>query len=260
MTTPHDERSQPSTEALTEFADGDLYARCMDCGYETGDPDAHFWPSDGDEEVLPDDFKCPDGSLHRPDTTISPTMTVGAYRAWLRSRSYAEARARLLTERGTLLSQVARLTEALRVAEPYVTGVDRHTVVHALANLSTPAPDERDATIAMLHFVLEEWHPLVHSAFHGLCPDDCSWRAALTNTESAARAYRERERAEAVESWHLQDLLPELLGIEAAYEAGQIPEWWHVKGVVGWLVDHRESARSLLNTPANSERNDGRTE
>ncbi len=43
-------------------------ARCRYCDLVTEDPDAHFWSPDGDEDTLPESYRClasPSG-LHEP--------------------------------------------------------------------------------------------------------------------------------------------------------------------------------------------------
>lgn len=109
-------------------------------------------------------------------------------------------------ERDTLLAQ----NEALRAALERTLGNFRlllsskpvrdatETIAEAEAALAqssdTPAPDERDATIGMLRSDLE-WHHKNHPqmGLHeiGTRQEICATCRALTNTEPAARAWRE---------------------------------------------------------------------
>jgi hypothetical protein len=57
----------------------------------TVDPDGHFWPPDGDEETLPDEYLCPDGRMHEPD--VRPRCTrCGTIRDEARRRRGKSAR------------------------------------------------------------------------------------------------------------------------------------------------------------------------
>jgi hypothetical protein len=49
-------------------------------------------------------------------------------------------------------------------------------LIVALVNAAGPLLDIADA--------MREWHPMVHDGFQTLCPDDCSWRAALARLDA----------------------------------------------------------------------------